>query len=116
VVLSGCLDRGEQVNGTNLTPTPKFTQPFPVPEPSTVYIEIRGSAFHPLTLSVIKGTTVRWKNMDSAQYIVNVDGVNSPPLNKRDTWNYTFNNTGNFTYSVPSHAFIQKGYITVEQP
>jgi len=115
VVLSGCTDKKiEPVkNDTNLTPaiiTPVFT----VPEPSTVYVEIKGSMFTPSELKVINGTTVRWTNMDSARHIVIGDGFRSPALNKKDMWNYTFNRTGIFEYNCSIHPSMQRARIIVE--
>ena len=83
-------------------------------ENSTVYIEIKGSEVKPSELRIINGTIVKWKNMDDAQYIINGTNFVSPALNKRDTWNYTFNKTGTFEYSCPDHPWMNKGRIIVE--
>ena len=56
-------------------PTVTPTRGFPVPEPMTVYVEIKGSMFNPLELKIVNGTTVKWTNADSVSYIVNVDDV-----------------------------------------
>lgn len=91
------------------TVTPVFT----VPEPSTVYVEIKGLGFNPPELNVVKGTTVRWTNMDSALHVVNGNGFRSPILNKRDTWNYTFKKTGTFEYDCTIHTSMH-GRIIVK--
>ncbi|VVB96059.1 Uncharacterised protein [uncultured archaeon] len=83
-------------------------------ENSTVYVEIKGSMFDNPELKVINGTTVRWKNMDSATYVIHVDNTSSPPLNKRDTWNYTFNKAGIFEYNCSLHPGMPKGRIIVD--
>ncbi len=87
---------------------------FTVPENSTVYVEIKGSMFNPPELKIVNGTTVRWTNIDSATYIINVDNVSSPPLNKRDTWNHTFNEAGTFVYNSSTYPGMPKGRIIVE--
>ncbi len=87
---------------------------FKVPENSTVYVEIKGSMFNPPELKVVNGTTVRWTNIDSATYVINVDNISSPPLNKRDTWNYTFIKAGTFVYNSSLHPGMPKGRIIVE--
>ncbi len=115
VALSGCTDKKPEVNATvNQTLTPTPTPQFPVPEPSTVYVEIKGSAFILPNMTIINGTTVRWTNWDSAQHIVNGPGFRSPVLNKRDNWSYTFNNTGTFEYNCSIHPLMAHGRIIVE--
>ena len=115
---SGCTDNDEVPdngrNGSKPTPVPVYTQAFPVPEPSTVYVEIKGTMFTPLELNITNGTTVRWTNMDSGIYVLNVSGFQSPPLNKRGTWNFTFIKTGIFEYNSSSHPSMKHGRIVVE--
>ncbi len=65
--------------------------------------------FNPLEWKVVNGTTVKWTNMDSSSYVVKVDGVQSPLLNKRDSWKYTFNKTGIFEYKCSLHPTMPKG-------
>ncbi len=115
--LSGCTDKEtEPVPTPTAAPKPQVTvtPAFTVPEPSTVYVEIKGSMFNPPVLKVINGTTVRWTNMDSAAYVINVDNVSSPPIHKRETWNYTFNKTGTFEYNCSLHPTMPKGRVIVE--
>lgn len=118
VALSGCTDKKtEQVINTTVNQTQAqvtIAPVFTVPEPSTVYVEIRGSLFNPPELRVIKGTTVRWTNMYSAVHTINGDNFSSPPLNKGETWNYTFNKTGTFEYNCSIHLETPKGRIIVE--
>ena len=122
VLVSGCAgentDQGTDIGNRNeqqvQIPTVAPTKGFSVPEPTTVYVEIKGSTFNPLEWKVVNGTTVKWTNMDSTSYIVNVDGVASPLLNKRDSWKYTFNKTGIFEYKCSIHPRMPKGKIIVE--
>lgn len=119
--LAGCIGNKEPVvnNIVNLTPAPTPPPPhvvFPVREPTTVYVEIFGSAFNPPTLNVVNGTTVRWTNKDSATYVITGKGFRSPELNKRDTWNYTFNETGTFEYNCSIHSYMPHGTIIVDLP
>jgi plastocyanin len=119
VAISGCInDNGDFSTNANRTiiKTPASTPTgFPVLEPLTVYVEIKGSMFNPLELKIVNGTTVKWTNADSASYIVNVDDVQSPVLNKRDSWNHTFNKTGIFEYYSPDHPVMPHGNISVEK-
>jgi plastocyanin len=117
VALSGCTEEKPEpvVNTTvNQTPQPTVTPMFTVPEPSTVYVEIRGSAFNPAVLTITNGTTVRWTNLDSAPHAIKGKNFSSPPLNKRETWNYTFNRNGTFEYNCSIHPASAKGRIIVE--
>jgi len=114
---SGCTDTDTGPAESNIskpTPVPIVTQAFPVPEPSTVYVEIKGTMFNPIELNITNGTTVRWTNMDSGKYVLNVSGFQSTPLNKRDSWNFTFNKTGIYEYNSTSHPSMKHGRIVVE--
>ena len=114
---SGCTDTDTGPAESNIskpTPVPIVTQAFPVPEPSTVYVEIKGTMFNPIELNITNGTTVRWTNMDSGKYVLNVSGFQSPPLNKKDSWNFTFNKTGIYEYNSSSHPSMKPGRIIVE--
>jgi plastocyanin len=117
VAISGCTDKdSEQTTGpVNATPTPAQTtaKAFPISEPLTVYVNIRGMMFNPPELNITNGTTVKWKNQDSGKYIVNVSGSRSPPLNKTEYWSYTFNKTGTYEYRCDLHTFMPHGRITV---
>ena len=117
--LAGCIGNKEPVvNKTvNLTPTPIPPHIiFPVREPTTVDVEIFASAFNPLILNIVNGTTVRWTNKDSATYVITGKGFNSPELNKRDNWSYRFNDTGTFEYNCSIHTTMPHGTIIVELP
>lgn len=116
--LAGCIAKEEPKPVADSTVTPAPTSPppsviFPVTEPTTVHVEIFASAFNPSILRVVNGTTVRWTNKDSATYIITGDGFRSPELNKRDIWNYTFNETGTFEYIISDHPLIKPGLIIV---
>lgn len=78
-----------------------------------VTIEIFGSKFNPIEMRILKGTTVRWTNKDSSLHTINGDNFRSPPLNKRDTWDYTFYETGTYEYSCLSHPYMLHGKIIV---
>jgi plastocyanin len=120
VLISGCTqentDQGNETGNQQQVSTPTVipTKGFSVPEPTTVYVEIKGTMFNPLEWKVVNGTTVKWTNLDSSSYVVNVDGVASPLLNKRDSWKYTFNKTGIYEYKCSLHPAMPKGKIIVE--
>jgi plastocyanin len=118
IALSGCIGFEQPINATpNQTtaviPTP-LTPEFPLREPSTVYVNIRGSAFDPLELRVVNGTIVKWENFDNSKHAINVNNVSSPPFDKRESWSYRFNVTGTFEYNCSIHPWMKHGRIVVE--
>ncbi|MFZ3382524.1 MAG: hypothetical protein WA144_01235 [Candidatus Methanoperedens sp.] len=116
--ISGCIDENPVTNAnqtTITTPTATPTPAFAVTEPKTVYVKIKGSQFDPPELKIVNGTSVKWTNGDSATYILNVDGVRSPPVNYRDSWYHTFNKTGIFEYNCSNHPAMPHGKIIVEK-
>lgn len=64
-------------------------------------------------LTVKKGTTVTWRNDDSAQHDVVFDDeamskANSGKLLKKgETYQYTFNDVGTFSYYCTPHPFMK---------
>ena len=120
IVLSGCIELQFPTNQTsnqttNITSIPSIPTPeFAVREPSTVYVNIKGSAFDPIELRVVHGTTVKWENFDNSMHAINVNNVSSPPFDKREFWSYRFNETGIFEYICSIHSWMKHGRIVVE--
>jgi len=115
--LAGCISNEEPEINYTVTQAPTPPPPhvvFPVREPTTVDVVIFGSAFDPSVINVVNGTTVRWTNKDSATYVITGKGFRSPELKVRDTWNYTFNETGTFEYNCSIHPFMPHGTIIVK--
>jgi plastocyanin len=117
IAISGCTGPDPEQATVVVTPAPIPVQTtekaFQVPEPLTVYINIKGSMFTPLELEITNGTTVKWTNLDSVEYAVNVSGSQSPPLKKKDTWSFTFNKTGTYEFRCDLHPSMPHGRITV---
>jgi plastocyanin len=72
---------------------------------SAANVELQSFAFSPQSLNVKKGTTVTWTQMDSAPHtIVSDTGLfESPQLSKGQTWSFTFNDAGTFSYHCSIH-------------
>lgn len=66
-------------------------------------VNIENFAFNPATITVQKGTTVTWTQMDSAPHTVTGNGFDSANLNKGQTFSWTFNETGTFSYKCSYH-------------
>jgi plastocyanin len=92
VLISGCTGQKTVTNTTTM-----------IEKPNTVLI--KGFAFNPATLTVAKGTTVTWMDMDSATHIVVATGndFSSQTLNTGQTFEHTFNETGTFEYKCGIH-------------
>jgi len=81
----------------------------------TLNIQIQNNKFSTTTLTVSKGTTVKWTNMDSAVHTVTADDASwgSNNLNQTDLYIKTFDQLGTFTYHCENHPTM-KGTIIVK--
>ncbi|OGF57054.1 MAG: hypothetical protein A2Z21_10285 [Candidatus Fraserbacteria bacterium RBG_16_55_9] len=78
-------------------------------------IELKGFAFNPPVIRVKKGTTVTWANMDNVPHTVTAsDGsFRSGLLNQNQSWSFTFDKPGIYSYFCEPHPYMQ-GQIIVE--
>lgn len=92
VLISGCTGQKADTKTNNMTE-----------KPNTVLI--KGSAFDPATLTVTKGTTVTWMNMDSVAHTVVATGkaFSSDTLKNGQSFAHTFNEAGTFEYKCGIH-------------
>ncbi len=103
--------------------------PSPTASPKPVALSIKGFAFNPATLEVVKGTAVTWTNEDTVPHTVTTgiapptaaplpsgasptpapslssgDGkVNSGRIETTKTFSFTFNEAGTFNYFCAVH-------------
>lgn len=80
-------------------------------------VEIENFAFSPATITVKKGTTVKWTNKDATQHNVvssQSGGPDGPLLKKGETYTFTFNTTGTFDYICEPHPTM-KGKVVVTE-
>jgi plastocyanin len=105
LALSGCTDK-ENVPDTNSN----------VSAEDIKYIEIYidDYAFHPQSLTISRGDTVRWTNNDSVAYIVKSSAFQSPTLTKGKTFTYTFYESRTYNYYLETHPYTKSGIIVVE--
>lgn len=76
---------------------------------------IKGYAFTPADLEVSVGDTVTWTNSDTAPHTVTSTGggpLDSPNLEKGDTWSFTFTKPGTYPFYCAVHPDM-KGTVTV---
>lgn len=94
----------------------------PSPTPvETNNIAIKNFSFDPAAISVEKGTAVTWTNKDSAEHQIASDPypshtvlpeLFSAPLSQNQSYSFTFNKTGVFSYHCQIHPSM-KGTVTV---
>lgn len=86
-------------NGAPTTTTPT------TPATNVTSVMIHNFSFLPQSISVPKGTTITWTNMDSAPHTVTSDNnaFASGTLKTNDTFKFTFNTPGTFTYHCAIH-------------
>ena len=72
---------------------------------STSSISIENFSFSPLAIQVKKGTTVTWTNNDMASHTIKGWGFGppGPPFGHGQTYSYTFDAEGTFTYNCELH-------------
>jgi len=92
VLISGCTGQKTETKTNTMTE-----------KPNTVLI--KDFAFDPATLTITKGTTVTWMNMDSAPHTVVASdyAFSSDTLKNGQSFAYTFNDTGTFVYKCGIH-------------
>lgn len=92
-----------------MTPQANETETTPVAEDA---VEIRGFAFNPAELTVSRGTTVAWTQMDAVSHTVTGPGFESGRLSQGQSFRNTFNEAGTFDYICSIHPYM-RGRIIV---
>jgi amicyanin len=80
-------------------------------------VEISGSSYSPNKITVKKGATVTWTNLDSIEHDITPDNPSdefkqSELLKRGESYSVTFNTTGTYTYFCTPHSFM-KGTVEV---
>lgn len=82
-------------------------------------VDIGEERFNPTILRLQKGTTVTWKNQDDTGHTVTSDedspngGLDSGTLNKGETYEHTFTETGTYNYYCEFHPATMKAVVEV---
>jgi len=102
VLISGCTGQ------KTVTKTDNMTE-----KPNTVLI--KAWAFDPASITIAKGTTVTWMNMDNSSHSVVATDMTfrSGNLNNGQSFAHTFNETGTFWYKCGIHP-SKSGKVKVE--
>ena len=85
------------------------------PAAQTARIKIDNFAFVPDVLTITPGTTVTWVNADDVPHIVRTEDktIKSPALDTDDTFSYTFEKQGTYSYFCVPHPFM-RGTVIVD--
>jgi len=97
------------------------------PDDKEVTVQIIGNSYYPKKLEIDPGTTVTWVNEDVFSYlagefsgvhnVVSTEGptnLNSPMLAHAESWSYTFEEEGEYTYICTPHPYME-GQVTVRE-
>lgn len=83
-----------------------------------VAINIKEYAYNPSSLKIKKGTTVTWTNEDSVQHDImpdqDGDFTASELLSKGQSYSFTFNEVGKFSYHCSPHPYMKASIEVVE--
>ena len=76
--------------------------------PATLRIDISKFAFEPMEVTVVPGTKIIWTNKDETPHTVTDEDrmFTSKAMDTDDTYEYTFNRAGDFTYYCTVHPFM----------
>ncbi len=109
VLTSGCTQPNVNINITvqqgGATPTGATANT----------VTIQNFAFNPVTVTISKGQTVTWTNMDSVSHTITstTGDFDSGLISSGKTFSHTFNTAGTFEYSCTIHPSMQHGKVIV---
>ena len=101
----------EELNETIETEEINATEP----EEGVLKIEIDHLTLSQKDVTIEKGTTIRWENKESNKHKLTIYGlVQSPILYQGDSFEYTFEDEGKYTYICAIFKKQIRGTVTVE--
>lgn len=84
-------------------------------QPSVVTLEIKSWGFNPSTVTLLKGSTATWTNLDSVVHTVTSTGnFDSGDIAAGKPWTHTFNSAGTFEYSCKYHLSMKGAVVITE--
>lgn len=122
---------GSQSDDSNLMKTSDSAMPMPPPASSSgsssggtaveaSKVTIENYAYAPAKIKVKKGTTVTWTNQDSVKHDVAPDEDYGDAfkagdlLGKGESYSFTFNTVGNYSYHCSPHPYMKASVEVVE--
>jgi len=89
--------------------------------PGANEVWMQSSAFTPASITVAKGTTIKWTNKDNVLHTVTSGVPNAPDglfdsgnIANGGTFSFQFNTVGTFQYYCRVHQDIMKGQVIVQ--
>jgi plastocyanin len=87
-------------------------------------VQITASGFMPQTIKIKQGQSLTWVNADTSLHQIAADPypshsklpslVSDDSLAENETYNFTFDKTGTYTYHDPLNPTVLKGTVIVE--
>lgn len=122
VLTRGTEEDANSANSTSTAPTTQTETQSEAGQPSieASQIEIKDLAFQPRSVTIKKGTTVTWTNRDTVEHDVAPDDGDSEAfkgselLAKDESYSFTFNTPGIYTYHCSPHPHMT-GTVTVTE-
>lgn len=101
-------DSGAGTSDANAGETGAATDGGATTAPQNYTINIQNFAFGPAQLTIKKGDSVTWTNLDSVAHTATSDtGIfDSGALGKNASWSRTFSEAGTFTYHCSPHPYM----------
>jgi len=104
MLLSGCT--GQTYTSGNSTNNSQGGQ-----NGAATSVSIKNFAFNPPTATIAKGGTVTWTNDDQVTHTVTGSGFGSGQLSPGQSYSFTFNEAGTFTYHCSIHTSMTGSVI-----
>jgi plastocyanin len=81
-------------------------------------VAIRDFSFSPVAMTVVVGTTVRWKNLDGEPHTVrSIDtAFRSDPLDQNDSFAFKFDKPGTYRYACSIHPQMTGTIVVKSAP
>ena len=86
--------------------------PSPLPTGENVVL-IQNYAYQPAEITIQKGQTITWVNLDSVRHTATGDSFDSGLLGKGESFEQVFDEAGTYDYICTPHPYM-KGKIHVE--
>lgn len=126
IIISGCSSQDRQIEDTQVQPKTSSNSEVRNEDNngdennnnnnSNSNVEISNFAFTPNTITISKGSSIVWTNLDSAPHTIvsdTGDELNSESLSKGGTFSHTFNSPGTYEYHCGIHPSM-KAKVIVE--
>lgn len=119
ILLAGCAQSQPGASGGtggSSSSSSGGTNNTPGPQSGTADVSMSGFAFSPASVTIAKGATVRWTNLDPAPHTVTADDTSqfaSGTLAQNEKFEHKFDTPGTYTYHCSIHTDM-KGTVIVQ--